>query len=70
MTSPTISRGRLAVVVGKTLLVGRLLVYFASIRSLFSFTLLTYKIIIKMIVQWLSTMFVHFWKQAPNLAHW
>ena len=22
------------------------------------------------IVQWLSTMFVHFWKQAPNLAHW
>ena len=22
------------------------------------------------LVQWLSTMFVHFWKQAPNLAHW
>ena len=21
-------------------------------------------------VQWLSTMFVHFWNQAPNLAHW
>ena len=46
MTSHTISHGRLAVVVGKTLLVGRLLVYFARFRSLFSFTLLTCKIII------------------------
>ena len=22
------------------------------------------------LVQWFNSMFVHFWKQAPNLAYW
>ena len=46
MTSHTVSRGRLAPLVGKRFVVVGLRVYFAGIQSLFAFILLTHKIMI------------------------
>ena len=46
MTSHTVSRGCLAALVGRRFLRDGLCVYFADIRSLFAFILLTYRIMI------------------------